>query len=167
MLKTNQLSQNIKFLRKRMRISQQELANQLGIKRSNIAAYESKNIEPRLRVLLNMAKFFNIEFKTFLSHALSDQKELPPFKDQIDLNTKNQEENFNIDLESVNQFINSSISIRKILIGFKSLQLLKSEQQINGNSLKIKVFLEITEQLLIQNEHIIKSINSATASNQT
>jgi transcriptional regulator with XRE-family HTH domain len=167
MLKTNQLSQNIKFLRKRMKISQQELANQLGIKRSNIAAYESKNIEPRLRVLLNMAKFFNIEFKMFLSQALSDQNELLPFKKQIDLNTKNQEEHFNIDLENVNKFINSSISSRKILIGFKSLQLLKSERQINGNTLKIKAFIEITEQLLIQNEHIIKSINSAKASNQS
>ena len=55
------LSKNLKFLRKSRQWSQEELARRLGIKRSNIAAYESKNVEPRLSLLLSMAKLFNVD----------------------------------------------------------------------------------------------------------
>jgi len=165
MLKTTQLSQNIKFLRKRMQVSQQELANQLGIKRSNIAAYESKNIEPRLRVLLNMAKLFNIEFKMFLDQRLDNKKKLPAFKKDISLLIEDQKENLDIRPESVNRFIESSIAIRKILLGFKSLQALQCKNN-TSKRLKINTFIDITEQLLLQNQQIIKSINNTKSSHQ-
>ncbi len=56
----NYLSSNIKFLRKQRKLSQQQLADDLGVKRSNIAAYETKNVEPRLALIHEMANYFEV-----------------------------------------------------------------------------------------------------------
>ena len=56
----NYLSSNIKFLRKQRKLSQQQLADDLGVKRSNIAAYETKNVEPRLALINEMAMYFSV-----------------------------------------------------------------------------------------------------------
>jgi len=48
------------MLRKLNEWSQEELAERLGVKRSSIAAYESKNVEPRLKVIIEMAQVFNV-----------------------------------------------------------------------------------------------------------
>ncbi|WP_168797567.1 helix-turn-helix transcriptional regulator [Neolewinella litorea] len=56
----NYLSSNIKFLRKQRKLSQQQLADDLGVKRSNIAAYETKNVEPRLALIHEMANYFGV-----------------------------------------------------------------------------------------------------------
>ncbi|NJB87466.1 transcriptional regulator with XRE-family HTH domain [Lewinella marina] len=56
----NYLSSNIKFLRKQRKLSQQQLADDLGVKRSNIAAYETKNVEPRLALIHEMATYFGV-----------------------------------------------------------------------------------------------------------
>ena len=56
----NFLSSNIKFLRKQRKLSQQQLADDLGVKRSNIAAYETKNVEPRLALINEMAMYFTV-----------------------------------------------------------------------------------------------------------
>ncbi len=56
------LGKNLKYLRKTKGWNQEELARQLGIKRSSIAAYESKHVEPRLKVIFNMATLFGVDF---------------------------------------------------------------------------------------------------------
>lgn len=53
------LSDRIKSYRKRIPLTQSELADQLGIKRSAVGAYEEGRAEPRLPVLTAMAALFN------------------------------------------------------------------------------------------------------------
>ncbi len=76
----NFLSSNIRFLRKRLKLSQQQLADDLGVKRSNIAAYETKNVEPRLSLINGMAAYFSVPLEdmviTNLSAADSDGRGL-------------------------------------------------------------------------------------------
>ena len=47
----NKFSKNLKFLRKQRALSQDDLARELVLKRNNIAAYESKNVEHRVDTL--------------------------------------------------------------------------------------------------------------------
>lgn len=54
------LSDNIRFLRKRMELSQEELAGQLGLNRGNIASYEKGTAEPKLCNLLAFSRFFDV-----------------------------------------------------------------------------------------------------------
>lgn len=57
---TNYLNSNIRILRRSMRISQEELANRIGLNRGNIASYENGTAEPRICNLLKLADAFGI-----------------------------------------------------------------------------------------------------------
>ncbi len=54
------LSENLRSLRKRMKWSQEELAERLGLNRGNIASYESGTAEPKICNLVKFARLFNI-----------------------------------------------------------------------------------------------------------
>ncbi len=66
------LSENLRALRKRMKWSQEELAEKLGLNRGNIASYESGTAEPKICNLVKVAQLFNISISD-LTH--SDLKE--------------------------------------------------------------------------------------------
>ena len=66
------LSENLRALRKRMKWSQEELAERLGLNRGNIASYESGTAEPKICNLIKFAQLFNISIFD-LTH--SDLKE--------------------------------------------------------------------------------------------
>ena len=52
------ISTNIKFLRKKKGLTQQEFADQLGIKRSLVGAYEEERADPKYDLLKKIALFF-------------------------------------------------------------------------------------------------------------
>lgn len=54
------LAGNLRFLRKSRKMSQEELAVQIGLNRGNIASYENGSAEPKIGNLLRMAEFFGI-----------------------------------------------------------------------------------------------------------
>ena len=54
------LAENLRALRKRMKWSQEELAEKLGLNRGNIASYESGTAEPKICNLVKFAQLFSI-----------------------------------------------------------------------------------------------------------
>ena len=70
---------NLKFIRKQRDWTQEELANQLQIKRSLVGAYEEGRAEPRLEVQEAICALFNISLEVFLFQDLSQM-------DEFDLN---------------------------------------------------------------------------------
>jgi transcriptional regulator with XRE-family HTH domain len=54
------LNANIRVLRKRLALTQDQFAQRLGVKRSLIGAYEEGRAEPRLELLQKMAEVFTI-----------------------------------------------------------------------------------------------------------
>ena len=50
-------SQNLKFLRKRRKKSQVQLATELDIKRTTLSGYE-KNVQPPFRTLIKIFQYF-------------------------------------------------------------------------------------------------------------
>ncbi|MCC6724001.1 MAG: helix-turn-helix transcriptional regulator [Saprospiraceae bacterium] len=54
------LSENLRSLRKRMKWSQEELADKVGLNRGNIASYENGTAEPKICNLVKIAHLFNI-----------------------------------------------------------------------------------------------------------
>ena len=50
---------NLKKLRKKYNISQQQLADVVGVSQQSINKYENHNIEPDIETLKTMADFFN------------------------------------------------------------------------------------------------------------
>ncbi len=70
------LSQNLRYLRKERNLTQQELADRLGLKRGIIGAYEEGRAEPRILTLQHMAVFFEVSLDSLLFVDLSTGK--PP-----------------------------------------------------------------------------------------
>ncbi|MEZ4986897.1 MAG: helix-turn-helix transcriptional regulator [Saprospiraceae bacterium] len=67
------LASNIKLLRRLRKLSQEELANLIGLNRGNIASYENGTAEPRIGSLLKLADVFGISIEDIASKDLSDE----------------------------------------------------------------------------------------------
>ncbi|WP_044212626.1 XRE family transcriptional regulator [Saccharicrinis fermentans] len=78
--------ENIKFLRKRRRLSQADLAAQLGLTRTTLAGYE-KNIQPPFRVLIKFAEFFNLSIDALVRYDIQALSEfqLSQIEDGFDI----------------------------------------------------------------------------------
>ncbi len=82
------LNENIRVLRKRLSLTQDQFAQQLGIKRSLIGAYEEGRAEPKLELLQKMAEVFSISVddligKEFTSESVIPDKRLTRGKDVV------------------------------------------------------------------------------------
>ena len=66
------VSKNIKYLRKQHKLTQEQLAERIGIKRSLLGAYEEGRADPRLTNLLNLAKEFDVLVDQLISTDLSE-----------------------------------------------------------------------------------------------
>lgn len=66
---------NIKLLRKRKKLSQDLVAQEIGVTRTSLSGYESSAVQPPLRTLLALSDFFNIPTDSLLRHDLSELDE--------------------------------------------------------------------------------------------
>jgi transcriptional regulator with XRE-family HTH domain len=69
------ISENIKFLRKRLGLTQEQFAQQIGIKRSLVGAYEEGRADPRLHNLMAMADLFGTSVDILITKDVSRLKE--------------------------------------------------------------------------------------------
>ena len=66
----NYFSVNLRHLRKSKSLTQQELANKLGLNRSIIGSYEEGRAEPKLKTLLNISHYFKVSLDDLLEKEL-------------------------------------------------------------------------------------------------
>ena len=69
------LSANIKFLRKRRRLTQNDLADTLGTKRSSINNYENGTAVPPVNVLVSLSDLFHLSIDTMVRINLESLRE--------------------------------------------------------------------------------------------
>jgi transcriptional regulator with XRE-family HTH domain len=96
------ISSNIKFLRKKKGLTQQQFADQVGIKRSLVGAYEEERAEPKYDLLKNIANFFEITVDDFINEAIDDKWLAKPKPNQNGLRvlsiSVDKEDNENIEM---------------------------------------------------------------------
>jgi transcriptional regulator with XRE-family HTH domain len=80
------LHQNIRLLRKRLKLSQEELARRIGLNRGNIASYENGTAEPRICNLLKFARLFGISVYKLTYSDLSREQNLDESSHSFDEN---------------------------------------------------------------------------------
>ena len=160
------LANNIKILRKARGLNQEALANALNIKRSNIAAYETKNVEPRLRIILDIAKFFDIDISTLLSEKLTENSEYESFLGS-EKTIKQVPVTIDVDSANVNEFVKKSISIKKILVGFKAFYSFRKSKLAELSPKNEKIifdidnFIQLMEDLINHNEAMINLLSTS------
>jgi transcriptional regulator with XRE-family HTH domain len=67
------ISINIKFFRKKNGLTQQQLADELAIKRSLIGAYEEDRAEPKYDLLKKIASYFDVSVDDFINETITDK----------------------------------------------------------------------------------------------
>ena len=60
---------NLKLLRQEYGISQQRLADAIGVSQPSINKYENHNIEPEIEILKRMADYFNTSIDFIVGHT--------------------------------------------------------------------------------------------------
>lgn len=165
---TSPLSYNIRTLRKENNMSQEELAAALDIKRSNIAAYETKNVEPRLRTILDMARIFDVSVQTFIEKPIHIDSEYAAFDTEASPGqAKETSRDLNND-EDVQIFIEKSTKIKKVLEGFKAFYSFKKKAMTEITSEKERIifdidnFVNLMDYLLSYNDSVIEAIGEAS-----
>jgi len=160
------LSNNIKYLRKKLGYNQEQLAQALTINRSNIAAYEAKNVEPRLRIILEMSELFDIDLKTFLQTYIDDEIDLSKIRQSKNAGKSSQMSNTRLDTNiNLDDFVEKSAKIKKILIGLKSFHQFRKNNNDERTPKEENIlsdidnFIMLMEHLLLNNENLVKSLN--------
>ena len=67
------LSQNLKYLRKKNNISQQALADKIGMSRSSIGDYERGRTEPDIDTLIKIVDYFDVSVDDLLRKDLKKE----------------------------------------------------------------------------------------------
>ena len=65
------INENIRFIRKQLKLTQDQFGQQLGIKRSLVGAYEEGRAEPRLELLHKMAGMAGLPVDALISTDLN------------------------------------------------------------------------------------------------
>ena len=66
------ISNNLKYLRKKKSLTQQQFADLMEIKRSLIGAYEEDRAEPKYELLKKIAEYFDLTIDEFINETISD-----------------------------------------------------------------------------------------------
>ncbi len=67
------ISSNIKFLRKKKGLTQQQFADEIGIKRSLVGAYEEDRADPKYDLLKKIALYFEISVDDFINETINEK----------------------------------------------------------------------------------------------
>ena len=67
------IAANLKYLRKKKHISQQELADAIGIPRTTLGDYERGKTEPNLEMLVKLSEYFDVKIDELIRKNLSHQ----------------------------------------------------------------------------------------------
>lgn len=70
------LGNNISFLRKQKKLTQEQLADRMGVTRQTVSRWESNEVVPELDRLVEMSDFFACKLDALVREDLSDQSEI-------------------------------------------------------------------------------------------
>ena len=96
------------YLRKRNKLSQQELADKVGVARSSIGMYETGKREPDFETLEIFADYFNVNMDTLLGKSSDNSEKPAPIAESELTDLQKQAIEFVMGLsdEQLRQFIN-------------------------------------------------------------
>jgi transcriptional regulator with XRE-family HTH domain len=78
------LGQNIKYLRKAKGLTQDQLADKIGVNRAMIGSYEEGRATPKLSAMSTLAHYFGVTLDALVTIDLSSEQELRQSSAQVD-----------------------------------------------------------------------------------
>lgn len=83
-----ELSQKLKYLRKKKGVSQLELAERLSVSRQAVSGWEAGTSRPSTENLQSLSRLFNIPFETLLNDTLEVESVAIPEKSPVEEQVK-------------------------------------------------------------------------------
>ena len=99
---------NLRAMRKRLQLSQEELASRVGLNRGNIASYEKGTAEPKICNLLRLSKFFKISVLDLTQKDLSNG-------DTVEIASENYERISTAEQELIKQFMKRTEELEAVI----------------------------------------------------
>jgi transcriptional regulator with XRE-family HTH domain len=75
------ISSNLKYLRKKKGLTQQQFADSMDIKRSLVGAYEEERAEPKYELLKKFAEFYELSMDELINEKINDKWKPKPKAD--------------------------------------------------------------------------------------
>lgn len=148
---------NLKFLRRLMGLTQEELAKRLNASRNNIASYESGMVEPNIERFLRTCTFFNVSPRDMLESILSEK---PSDANPLIEDPSNVLGQYLTD--HMEQFVIQTNEMTKVLEGYKLfLDMKKENENYNLNAdlfTTLSDLLDLLRTLIKSNWNLIQSI---------
>ena len=119
------LAHNLQFLRKEAGLSQQALANELDLTRSQVASYENGKAEPSASMLSVCSHYFNISVNYLLE---KDLQSLPNFRQITAARINDQEvldKLWRVRQQKIQSFDEQSSTLNQIISGLREMHKLK------------------------------------------
>jgi len=96
------ISDNIKYLRKKNGLTQQQFADAMEIKRSLVGAYEEERAEPKYDLLKKFAVYFELSIDELINEVINDKWQQKPSNNNNNVRvlsiTVDKDDNENIEL---------------------------------------------------------------------
>ena len=177
-------AQNLKYLRSRQKISQESLAQQIGLNRGNIASYEKGSAEPSLTNLLNIARFFRIDVEYLLEGRIEDHNDLIESLTSSNTTHTNRtshpvitfehtlREKLLLNKKNLEDFRKRSDEMSKILEGFRQFHKFKMEssenisEDVRKMAIDYEKLMEVLEDVLNTNKNIISMLEESRSGEQ-
>jgi len=67
------IAKNLKYLRKKKGLTQQQFADEMGIKRASVGAYEEERAEPKYELLKKIAAFYGLTMDELANDTINDK----------------------------------------------------------------------------------------------
>lgn len=155
----SKLSQNLKKIRKEHNLSQEQLADQLGVSRQSVSKWESEQSYPEMDKLVQLSKLYNLNFDDLINNDIEEtnKKEnlMSKYIDSFINFIKNTINMFiSMDLKSKLKCILEQIFIVLLLVIFFSTL------NIIGNKVFYNILYPITHDIYYFISNIFKSIYS-------
>ena len=95
------LADNLKKIRKENNLSQEDLADKLGVSRQSVSKWESKQAYPEMDKVLQLCKMFNLNIDDLLNQDINDVNNKKQVKNNIN---KYIDDFFNYITKTINMF---------------------------------------------------------------
>ncbi|MBI9069664.1 MAG: helix-turn-helix domain-containing protein [Salinivirgaceae bacterium] len=76
------IENNIKFLRKKNGLTQEDLAKKIGVNRAMIGSYEEKRAQPKISVLQGLSTFFKVSIDDLINTDLANYSNESPYENR-------------------------------------------------------------------------------------
>lgn len=167
---------NLRFLRRRDKLSQEQLAEKLHLNRGNIASYEKGTAEPRLENVLKIVKLFDIELSDLVEKDLANSAAIHEELEKAVFDTSEKAiapeqatAHLKAELidnrERLERFIHHSDDMQKILEGFRRFHKFKMtrsgeiSRDVKNIADDYEKLLEVMEALLQSHQELIKILD--------